>query len=65
MEILKVPVTPRWGHPKMGHLGLGDLLAGPLDDPERARVHYNAFLRHAPDHPRAAEVRRGLGELAW
>ena len=42
------------------HLELGDLYFGPLADPERARAHYNAVLRHAPQHPRAAEIRERL-----
>ncbi len=42
------------------HLELGDLYFGPLNDRERARVHYNAVLRYAPEHPRAAEIRERL-----
>jgi arylsulfatase A-like enzyme/Tfp pilus assembly protein PilF len=45
------------------HLELGLLYAGPLDDPERARVHLQAFLRHAPGHPRAREARQKLDTL--
>ena len=45
------------------HLELGRLYAGPLADPGRARAHYNAFLRHAPDDSRAEDVRRRLAEL--
>ncbi len=45
------------------HLELGDLYAGPLADPARARIHYNAVLRHAPQHPQAAEIRRRLADL--
>ena len=42
------------------HLELGDLYFGPLAEPERARTHYNAVLRYAPKHPRAAEIRQRL-----
>lgn len=42
------------------HLELGDLYFGPLAEPERARAHYNAVLRYAPAHPRAAEIRARL-----
>src|SRR5262249_40319303 len=42
------------------HLELGDLYFGPLGDPDRARTHYNAVLRYAPQHPRAAELRARL-----
>jgi Flp pilus assembly protein TadD len=45
------------------HLDLGELYAGPLGDGERARRHLNAFLRLAPGHERAAEVRRQLENL--
>lgn len=46
------------------HLELGRLYSGPLGDPKRARTHLNAFLRAAPGHPQAAEVRRELTKLA-
>lgn len=55
--LAQVPNLPR------AHLELGLLHAGPLGDPERARNHLNAFLRRAPDHPRADEVRRRLRDL--
>lgn len=42
------------------HLKLGDLYAGPLKDPARAKLHYNAFLSAAPQHPRAPEIRNRL-----
>lgn len=42
------------------HLELGDLYYGPCGDRERARAHYNAVLRYAPRHPRAAELRERL-----
>ena len=45
------------------HLELGELYAGPLAKPQRARVHWNAFLRHAPGHPRTAEIRERLNAL--
>lgn len=45
------------------HLMLGDLLVGPLDQPKRARAHYQAFLRFAPQHPRADEIRNLLTTL--
>jgi arylsulfatase A-like enzyme/Tfp pilus assembly protein PilF len=44
------------------HLALGDLYAA-AEDTESARRHYNAFLRHAPGHPAAAEVRGRLAAL--
>lgn len=40
------------------HLELGDLYYGPLADAERARAHYNAVLKYAPNHSRAAEIRQ-------
>jgi len=46
------------------HLELGDLYFGPLGDPGRARAHYNAFLRYAPGHARAAEIRERLSGVA-
>lgn len=51
------------------HLLLGELYAGALDDPRRARAHLNAFVRlsaesPAGDDPRLPEVRRLLGELS-
>jgi arylsulfatase A-like enzyme/tetratricopeptide (TPR) repeat protein len=42
------------------HLELGDLYYGPFGDRERARPHYNAVLRYAPHHARAAEIRERL-----
>ena len=45
------------------HLELGELYAGPLAKPVQARTHWNAFLRHAPGHPRQGEIRRRLTEL--
>ena len=42
------------------HLQLGRLYGGPLADPQRARTHYNAFLRQAPVHPAATAARREL-----
>ncbi|MEM8931578.1 MAG: tetratricopeptide repeat protein [Acidobacteriota bacterium] len=45
------------------HLELGSLYAGPLADPAKARIHWNAFLRHAPNHPRLEEIRRRLAAL--
>lgn len=45
------------------HLQLGDLYAGPLKDPARAKLHYNAFLAAAPRHPRAGEIRKKLALL--
>ena len=45
------------------HLELGDLLVGPLGQPKRARAHYQAFLRLAPKHPRADEIRDLLTTL--
>ena len=45
------------------HLELGELYAGPLADPARARVHWNAFLRHSPQHPRGPEMRQRLAAL--
>ena len=45
------------------HLELGEIYAGPLADPNRARTHWNAFLRHAPGHPRGQEIRQRMAEL--
>lgn len=45
------------------HLELGELYAGPLADRQRARTHWNAFLRHAPGHPRHQEIKKRLGQL--
>ncbi|MCP3963557.1 MAG: sulfatase-like hydrolase/transferase [bacterium] len=45
------------------HLELGELYAGPLADPRRARTHFNAFLRYAPRHPRAADVKQQIAAL--
>jgi arylsulfatase A-like enzyme/Flp pilus assembly protein TadD len=42
------------------HLELGSLYAGSLARPEAARAHFNAFLRYAPQHPRAEEIRRWM-----
>lgn len=49
-------------HPEV-HLELGDLEADILHHPDLARAHYNAFLRLAPSHPRAAEIRHKLAGL--
>ncbi|MEM1176843.1 MAG: tetratricopeptide repeat protein [Acidobacteriota bacterium] len=46
-----------------GHYQLAELYAGPLEDPEKARTHFNAFLRYAANDPRAASVRQRIGEL--
>ncbi len=45
------------------HLELGELFAETLAQPVRARTHWNAFLRHAPNHPRSDEIRRRLEAL--
>ena len=45
------------------HLELGRLFAGPLADPKQARLHFNAFLRSAPNHPAAADIRTKLTEM--
>ena len=45
------------------HLELGQLYAESLADPVRARTHFNAFLRYAPNHPRAEEIRSLLATL--
>jgi len=45
------------------HLELGYLDADALDRPKRARAHFNAFLRRAPNDPRAASVRERLVAL--
>ncbi|MEM7351682.1 MAG: tetratricopeptide repeat protein [Acidobacteriota bacterium] len=45
------------------HLQLGELYAEALSQPDRARTHLNAFLRYAPQHPRAAEIRRKVAGL--
>ncbi len=50
-------------HYAESHYELGNLYAGPLGDPAKARTHYNAFLSNLPGDPRAAEVRRRLSEL--
>lgn len=52
-------------HPRQAqaHMALGEIYSGELADPERARNHWNAFLRYAPNHPQAAEVRRRIEEL--
>src|SRR5258706_202663 len=42
------------------HLELGDLYFMALHDRPRARAHYGAVLRYAPDHPRAGEIRERL-----
>ena len=46
------------------HLELADLYAGPLDRPDAARDHLNAFLSAAPGDPRANLVRQRLSQLA-
>jgi arylsulfatase A-like enzyme/Flp pilus assembly protein TadD len=45
------------------HFELGALYAGALADREQARRHYQAAIRAAPEHPRAAEARRLLRAL--
>ncbi len=45
------------------HLGLGFLYAESLEDAAKARVHFNAFLKYAPNHPQAAEVRGAMASL--
>jgi choline-sulfatase len=45
------------------HLDLGELYAGALAEPERARRHFNTFLRLAPRHERVSEIRRRLADL--
>ena len=46
------------------HRELGELYAGPLGDPAKARTHWNAFLRYAPGHPDAPAIRRKVAGLA-
>jgi len=46
------------------HRELGDLYAGPLADPVKARAHWNAFLKYAPGHPDAPAIRRKVAALA-
>ncbi|MEM8998029.1 MAG: tetratricopeptide repeat protein, partial [Acidobacteriota bacterium] len=50
------------------HLLLGELYAGVLDDPRRARAHLNAFLRLTSaaggDDPRAPRVQSLLADLS-
>ncbi|MEM8996203.1 MAG: tetratricopeptide repeat protein, partial [Acidobacteriota bacterium] len=46
-----------------GHFEIATLYAGPLEDPEKARTHWNAFLRYAPNDPRGVEVRKRIAEL--
>lgn len=56
--VLEVPNQPR------AHFELGRLYAGPLDDPVKARLHLNAFLRAMPvSAPGVAEARRLVAEL--
>ncbi len=45
------------------HLELGDIFVGPLGQPAKARAYYQAFLRLAPQHPRADEIRNLLTTL--
>ncbi len=45
------------------HLELGELYSEALVDLAQARVHWNAFLRHAPAHPRGGEIRQRLAAL--
>lgn len=46
------------------HLQLGHVYSEELDQPSKARTHYNAFLKAVPRHPMATEVRRRVSELA-
>jgi choline-sulfatase len=45
------------------HFELGELYAGPLRDPDRARKHLNTFLAGAPRDPRVPQVRKSLARL--
>ncbi|MCG8456531.1 MAG: hypothetical protein MI919_09635, partial [Holophagales bacterium] len=48
-------------HLAAAHLALGELYAGPLADPVRARKHLNAFVdRASPNDPRLPGARRLL-----
>ncbi len=49
-------------HPD-SHLELGALYAGELNDNKLAVNHWNAFLRHAKEHPRSDEIRLRLNQL--
>ena len=53
-------------HPALpdAHLALARLYRDELGEPDRAKAHYNAFLRHAPDHPEAEAARTEVAELA-
>jgi tetratricopeptide (TPR) repeat protein len=57
-EVLsRMPTLPQ------AHFELGELFSGPLGDPEKARNHYRAFLRHAPQDPRVGLVQQKLESL--
>ncbi len=47
------------------HLELGELYADPGGEADvaKAKAHWNAFLRHAPAHPRREEILRKLSRL--
>jgi len=45
------------------HFELGALFAGPLGDPERAKVHLQATIGADPNHPRARQARSILDRL--
>ena len=56
-------VLARVPQQSLAHLELGKLYEGPLQDVAKARAHFNAFLRYAPNDPRGADVRERLGKL--
>jgi tetratricopeptide (TPR) repeat protein len=62
-EALELVVAEMPWHAE-AHLVLGDLYRGPLDSQQKAQSHYNAFLRRAPSHPRAAAVRAIAQKIA-
>ena len=45
------------------HWELANLYLEPLADPQRARDHFNAFLRTAPGDPRGSEARRHIESI--
>ncbi|MCW8984918.1 MAG: tetratricopeptide repeat protein, partial [Thermoanaerobaculales bacterium] len=45
------------------HFELGMLFAGPLSDPERAKIHLQAAIGADPNHPRARQARAILDRL--
>jgi len=49
-------------HPET-HLEMGFLYADQLSDKEKALKHLNAFLKHAPKHPRKKEVLAKINQL--